>query len=336
MSLTHTEIEQYLSRIFSGVHYIYVDDFLLVFKFPSNTVKQRADLVYERSFEDAVKEGMLPVKQLEKIVEQRNLISAKEIKSLNKMYSQLEAQEILLGKTTRVKANQSRIKQAINRLKTDIRQIEFKKSSKLLMSAENKAEEDKTFFVCSRCVFDEYDNLFWPTYEDALKETRLGLKDGILIEYLRFYSGLSIKVIRELARNSLWRIRYVNSMKTSDALFGVPASCYTTDQLNLVYWSNYYQNIYEMLPDERPSDMVIDDDDTLDAYMKAFYEERSREAAARRSKSTRSGKLSAFDSEEVIVTGSHELYQDINYDTPREAHKLKDRVDIKKRTSRRG
>jgi SepF-like predicted cell division protein (DUF552 family) len=334
MSLAHDEIEHYLTRIFTGKGYAYVGDFLLVFKFPSNEIKQRAQLVYDHSYEEAVKAGMLPSEKLEELVEARNLITADEIKKLKKLKDQLEAQEILLGKTTRVKANQERIKQVINRLRNEIRHIEFKKSSKLLMSAETKAEEDRTFFVCSQCVYHENDELFWASYDMAKKETRIDLKDNILIAYLRFYSGLPVNIVRELARSGMWRIRYINSMKTSDPLFGVPTSCYTTDQINLSYWSNYYQNIYEMMPEDRPSDMVIEDDDALDAYMKTFYEERTREEAARKSKNKRSGKLSAFDSEEVIVTRSHELYQDIEYDTPREAQKLKDRVDIKKRTKR--
>jgi hypothetical protein len=334
MSLTYDALEHYLARVFSGTEYIYIEDFLLVFKFPSNELKQKAQLFYQRSFDSAVKDGMLPMVDLEKLVERRNLISVNDVKQLSKLKSQLEAQEILLGKTTRVKANQERIKQVINRLRTDIRQIEFKKNSKLLMSAETKAEEEKTFYVCSQCVYNEDGTLFWPSFKDAQKEKRLGLREKILINYLRYYSGLPAHVIREVARSGIWRIRYINSIKTSDPLFGVPASCYTTDQLNLVYWSNFYQNIYEMMPEDRPSDMIIDDDEALDAFMKTFYEERNREEASRKSKSKRSGKLSAFDSEEVIITKAHELYQDIEYDTPREAQKLKDRVDIKKRTKR--
>ena len=334
MGLTYDEIEQYLVGIFSGKAYVYVDDFLLVFKYPTNEIKQRANLVYERSFTKAVKEGMLPAVELEKLVEKRNIITVEELNKLKKLKGQLEAQEIILGKTTRVKANQDRIKQVINRLRHEIRQIEFKKSSKLLMSAETKAEEDKTFYVCSSCVYTEEDVLFWPSYKSALKETRLDLKDRILLKYLRFYSGLPVSIIRSIARSNIWRIRYVNSIKTSDPLFGVPTSKYTTDQLNLSYWSNYYQNIYEMLPEDRPSDIVIEDDDALDAYMKTFYEERNKEEAHRKHVNKRSGKLSAFDSEEVIITRSHELYEDIEYDTPREAQKIKDRVDLKKRTRR--
>jgi hypothetical protein len=202
------------------------------------------------------------------------------------------------------------------------------------MSAETKAEEDKTLFICGQCTYDENNVRFWKTYTDILKETDISFKDGVLIEFVRFYSGVPISVIREIARSNLWRIRYVNSMKTSDPLFGVPASDYTNDQLSLVYWSNYYQNIYDMMPEDRPSDATIEDDDELDAYMLAFYEDRHREEVTRKSKSKRSGKLQAFDAEEVIVTSSHELYQDIDYDEPREAQKIKDRVDLKKRTKR--
>jgi len=335
MILTYDETDQYLTKVFTGIDYQYIDDLLVVFKFPNHEIRQKAHLVYKRSFESAVEQGMLPVEELRILIEKRNLITAADKLQLKKLENQLEAQEILLSKTTRVKANQDRIKGVIRRLRHEIREIEIKHSSKFMMSAENKAEEDKTFYVCTRCSFLEDEKTpIWSSYEEALKEVKIELKDKILLGFLRFFSGFPVSVVRALARSSLWRIRYINSMKTSDPLFGVSTSEYTTDQLNLVYWSNYYQNIYEMMPEDRPSEIVIEDDDALDAYMKAFYEERNRQESERRHKSNRSGKLSAFDAEEVIITRSHELYEDIEYDKPREAQKLKDRTDIRKRTKR--
>lgn len=334
MSLTPNEIENYLVKIFTGISYIYINDTFIKFIFPNNEIKQKANLIYERSYSKALSQGMLSVEDLEKLIEERNLITEKDKLQLKKLYGQLEAQNVLLSKTTRVKANQDRIKTAINRLKGEIKEIEAKKNSRFLISAETKAEEERTFYIFSRCVYKEDDELYWPKYGDALNETDLALKDRLLLGFLKFYSGIPVEAMREIARSSLWRIRYVNSVKTSEFLFGVPTSEYTTDQLSLAYWSNYYQNIYEMLPEDRPSDIVIEDDDSLDAYMKAYYEERTREDAKRKSKSKNPGKLSAFDSEEVIVTRSHELYQDIAYDKPREAQRIKDRVDLKKRTKR--
>ena len=141
MSESFDDIEHYLVYICTGVKYLYLDDLFFVFGFPDNKDRQRANLIYDESFDKAVRNGILPVKQLEELVEKRNIITEEEIKKLNKLKSQLEGQEVLLGKTTRVKANQDRIKQVINRLKHEIMEIEFKKSSKLLMSAETKARK---------------------------------------------------------------------------------------------------------------------------------------------------------------------------------------------------
>lgn len=334
MSLTFDELDSYLTKIFTGLEYTTVRDKVIVLKHPSNFIKQKANFVYEQSYEEAINNGLLSSKDLEVLIEKRNLIPKEELDRLKKLKGQLEAQEILLSKTTRVKANQDRIKGVILKIRNDIREIEYKKSSKLLMSADTKAEEDKIFYMCCQCSSYENETLIWPSYEDALKETDLEFKDLILLNYVRFQGGIPTRIIREIARSSIWRIRYVNSMKTSEPLLGVPASEYNINQINLVYWSNYYQNIYDMMPEDRPSDIVIDDDDSLDAYMKAFYEERTRQDASRKSKAKTPGKLSAFDSEEVIVTRSNELYQDIEYDTPKEAQKLKDRKDIRKKTRR--
>ena len=331
MTISYEEVEAYLLRIFTGTEYIYVHDKLLMFKHPSNAVKQKANLVYKHGYDEAVEYGMLPKEQLELVIEKRGLFTDKDKLTVNKLQSQLYAQEVLLAKTTRIKANQERILGVIQRLKSELFEIESKKSSALLLSAETKADEDRMFNICSGCVYRDTGGLYWSSYDEALIENDLEFKNTVLTQFIMFYSGIDTSIIRQLAKHNLWRIRYTSSQKTSDSLFGVPTSDYTTDQLNLVYWSSFYQNIYEMLPEDRPSDNIIEDDVSLDSYIKAYYEERNREDAARRSQKTSSGKLSSFDREEVIVTRSHELYEDINYNIPKEAQRIKDRVDIKKR-----
>ncbi len=334
MDLTQDGLERNLCSIFTGTKKIYIEEKCLVFKHPSNEIKIDADMIYTSSYNRAISEGILSSSDLEKVIEERGIITEEEKDRLNRLEDQLEAQQILLGKTTRVKANQDRIKGIITKIESDIYLIKSKKTSKLLMSAETKAEEDRALYLCSICTYYEDGFLVWPTYKIILKEQRLGFKDNILIHFLRFYGGIDTRIIRCIARNALWRIRYVTSQKVSDPLFGVPTSQYTNDMLNLAYWSNYYQNIYEMFPEDRPSDLVIEDDDALDAYMKSYYDDKSRDDAARRSKASNTGRLSAFDNEEVIVTRSNELYEDIEYNQPREARRIKERTDVKKRTSR--
>lgn len=337
MDLSQDEVERYLNVIFSGKHYKYIEDKLFVFKHPSIETKIKSAMVYDSSYQKAINDGMLPISELEKLIIKRGLFTEEDQKVLDGLRSRLEAQEILLAKTTKVKANQDRIKDTIAKLKEQIEESEMKRISKLAMSAESKAEEERALYLCWAGTFVEEsgnETLFWPTFEKMLNDRNISFRNEILVAFLKFRAGIETKIIRFIARHSLWRIRYVTSQKVSDPLFGVPASQYTNDMLNLAYWSNFYQNIYEMLPRDRPSDLVIEDDDALDAYMKEYYAERTREDASERSKGKNRGKLSAFDKEEVIVTKSNELYQDIEYDKPREAQKLKDRSDVKKRTRR--
>ncbi len=112
----------------------------------------------------------------------------------------------------------------------------------------------------------------------------------------------------------MWRIRYVTATKTGDSLFGVPISEYSVDQLTLLYWSHFYQSIYEMMPDERPADTIIEDDQALDAYMKDWHSDRNRDAAASKAKKNKHyGQNSAWDHEETLVMRSNPMHEDIEY-----------------------
>lgn len=340
MDITHEQLERYLVEIFTGRKLVYINngskDICIELRHSDNMVRLRANIIYDESYSKARSEGLYTTKDLEKLIKERGIFTEEDEKKIEKLESQLEGQEVLLAKTVVVKAKQDRLKEITARLRSEIYALRSKKTTTLMMSVEAKAEEERSFFLCWASSYDhDADKLYWSTYDDLLKETNLLFKDGVLLGFLKFSRGISTEIIRFIARSNLWRIRYLTSIKTSESLFGTSTSEYTNDMLNLAYWSNFYQNIYDMLAEDRPSDLVIEDNEALDAYMKSYYDERTKDDAARRSKHKTSGKLSAFDKEEVIVTQSNELYEDIKYDKPREAQRLKERTDIKKRTRRR-
>ena len=332
MDLTAEEVERYLNRIFTGTELFILDDRIFVFKQPDNDIKAKADLIYDKAYRRAIDSGMLCLKDLEALITKRGLFTDYDQEKLDELVAQRHAQEVILSRTTKIKANRDRLKGIIANINDKIKRLEYKRTSKLAMSAENKAEEERALYLCWACVTDDNYNKCWDTFDSLLKESDIDFRDSILVGFLKFKSGIATETIRLLARHSLWRIRYVTSQKVSDPLFGVPTSQYTNDMLNLAYWSNFYQNIYEMMPKDRPPESVIEDDEALDAYMKAYYEERNREEAEERDKNKlgNRGKLSAFNKEEVIVTKSHELYEDIDYTKPREAQMIKDKSAIKK------
>ena len=332
MDLTAEEVERYLNRIFTGTELFNLDNRIFIFKQPDNETRAKADLIYDKAYKRAIDSGMLCLKDLEALIIKRRIFTDYDQEKLDELMAQKHAQEVILSRTTKIKANQDRLKGIIANINDKIKTLEYKRTSKLVMSAESKAEEERALYFCWECVSDDSGNKCWDTFDSLLKERDIDFRDSILVGFLRFKSGILTKTIRYLARHSLWRIRYVTSQKVSDPLFGVPTSQYTNDMLNLAYWSNFYQNIYEMMPKDRPPETIVEDDEALDAYMKAYYEERNREEAAERDKNTlgNKGKLSAFNKDEVIVTKSHDLYEDIEYTKPREAQMIKDKTAIKK------
>jgi len=337
MDLTNEEIEHYLEQIASGIKIVDVDDKTLLFRYPSIDDKLKVRRIYRLEYKRSIEEGLLSTDDMQKLVEDRKIISDKDRLKLSSLRSKLEAQKILLGKTTKVRARQDRVKEVINNLETEIQEIEYKERSKYAMTAETKAEEAKVLYLCWASCYNFFTNeLYWNSYNLFLNESDYLLRQKITSEFILFYSGILTSHVRAIARSNLWRIKYVTSLKTSETLFGVPTSKYTNDQLNLAYWSHYYQNIYEMLPEDQPPESIIDDDESLDAYLKDYYSERTQEAAARKDKKKRKGKLSAFDQEEVIVTKvASELYDDIDFNEPREARSIKDKPMVRKKTRRR-
>lgn len=336
MDLTHEEVEKYLEQICSKLKVVDIMDKSVLFKYPSVYSMIKARRIYELEYATSLNEGLISVDDMRKIIKDRKIISDADQKKLSSFKSKLGAQKILLAKTTKVKANQDRIKKAIHELEYNIKAIEYKERSKFSMTAETKAEEAKLLYLCwSHCYNFDTDKLYWTIYSDFTNESDLKFRERLVSEFILFYSGISTTHIRSIARNNLWRIRYVTSLKTSEPLFGVPTSEYSNDMLNLVYWSHYYQNIYEMMPEDQPNEDIIEDDEALDAYLSDYYKERTQDIASRKSKKKMGGsKLSAFDQNEVIVTRSNELYEDIEYDKPREAQAIKDRNLIRKRTRR--
>ena len=334
MDLTYDELERYLEQICTGIKVVDVNGKTILFKQPTALTRIKARQIYESEYNQALEEGLISNEEMQRIIKERNLINKEDKRKLSSLESQLEAQKILLGKTTKVRARQDRIKEVIRRLEDEIRIIKNKERSKFSMTAETKAEESKILYLCWCCCYDYNDELYWNTYESFLNESDFVFRQKTISEFILFYSGIPTSYIRKIARSNLWRIKYITSLKTSETLFGVPTSEYSNDMMNLAYWSHFYQNVYDMMPEDQPSEFIIDDDEALDAYLKDYYEEKGRESMARKS-SKKHGKLSAFDKEEVLVTKTNELYEDIKFDKPKESSAIKDKPIIQKKARRR-
>ena len=69
-----------------------------------------------------------------------------------------------------------------------------------------------------------------------------------------------------------------------------------------------------MLPEDRPDEEIIEDDQALDAYMKDWHADRKRDTAAAKAKKGKGyGDRSAWDHGETLVMKSNPMHEDIEY-----------------------
>lgn len=320
LDLSYEELDGYINQISTGQKLVEVENKLgenkpLLFKYPTHKNQIVADLIYKKSFSEAKSMGIPTLAEVEELVKTRGIFTEEHEEEIKRLKSKIKGQEAVLAKTTRVPARRDRIKDAINKLQSEINKIQLRKEIQLENSCERKASEAKFLYLVRQNVFNVFtEELYWPSEEAFNSEPDFAFRRAVFVEYIVFSHGLKQDYLRYIARSNLWRIRYVTALKTNDSLFGVPIRDYNVDQLMLLYWSHYYQSINEMMPDERPSDEIVEDDQALDAYMKDWHADRSREATASKAKKNKKyGQNSAWDYGETLVMKSNPLHEDINY-----------------------
>lgn len=333
--LSHEEVESLINEISLGGKIVSIKNIAgkiktLFISHCSLEEKLYATAIYDLSYSKAIEDGFLTVKETEENLRVRGIFTEEDEEKADKIRSKIEGQEKLLEKMVRVPARRDRVKNNISTLKDELFEILSKKESLLEYSAERKAHEDRLLFLCWRgAKVPITKELFWRTQKDFNGEKDLVLRRNVFNEHIKLAVGIDPTTLRFVARHNLWRIRYNSAIKTGVSLFGVELPDYSVDQLSLSSWSSYYQSINDMLPDEKPSDDIIEDDEALDAFMKSYMDEQNREAAVSKGKKKgKQGTKSAWDHGDVIVTGSDPLYKDVKYSPTVEAIKNKGKKTI--------
>lgn len=287
----------------------------VVFSYPKSQDILISRYKREAALLEAEKEGLPTLKEAQ--VHLDKITSQEERDKLKHLEEQIKGQEAILERTA-IEARKNSIKENIERLQDQVQELHIKIQNFLYMSQERKADEESFLYLAWSSVYDIDGERFWETFDVFEEEKRFDLRTSLIEEFTQFNIGLPSKTVRFLARHSLWRIRYVAAMKTGQQLFDNGLVDLTPDQLSLLYWSNYYQSIFEMLPDDQPSQEIIDDDDKLDEYMESYFkkkeEVRTEGKAEKRGQTRRSQKLNAWEKgEELIITPSHPDYMSLAY-----------------------
>lgn len=309
--LSQEEIYGIILEILSGERVLYVD-FLnepIIFTYPNSSDKLYSNFLEKSLTEQYIKEGYIPERDITKsLIDQ--FFSIEDADRLIEISSKLKSYETLLRK--RVKNSPQYIEDIIkiNNLKEEQTLLFNKKNEINRFTAEYKAREEKYFFIMSKYTLTLDRKRKWDSVDDILAMPSLQDVYWLLNQYLDFYLGHGNTILRQVARSHQWRNYYLAATRGIVDLFSKDTKDMSNNQLELIAWSSWYNDIYDMTLDSRPEESIIEDDVRLDKYIDEYT--KKLYAEARLSRNSKPG--SAFDADQVIITAESNNYINLHKD----------------------
>ena len=268
-------------------------------------------MLEQESLEKALESGLPFEKDLTEAMRE-SVFCEDDLETLQALQKKVEGFEKLLKK--RIKGTDLYLKdlEKLAVLKHKTSELELKRSIVNEYTAEYRAKEDKYFELLSFSAHSISGERLWSNAQGLLESSKISFAYSLLNSFLDFYWGYNTAIMREIARAAQWRTMYLSAEKgarlTDKAAKDLPVA-----YLHLMSWSMYYQSISEMLSSDRPSEEVIENDEQLDEFMRAYQAKVSKEAQATSRKNHKSkGSLSATDKDQVVVTAESRSYVNIH------------------------
>jgi len=315
------ELQSHIDEVTTGEKIIPIElsgrdtpHYILV-KYPNRKILRLSEIEYDKYIYTAARLGVRTEAEMEKLIREKGIwtedddeIVAELMERLNKWKNKIVNPDVT--------ENTKKLGlELIAKTEEDIYQAEKKKDVAMQNTAERRARSAKyDFLVWASSYRPETDERLYDNYLTYCEEVDSELRNKLLGEFIKFYLvGHTTEEIRYIARSNLWRIQYVSAQKANMPLFPNSIRELTPFQLNLIWWSSYYQSIYELLPDDQPEDYIIEDDESLDKYMEDLHKERSKDRATRRAEK-KYGANTAMKMQTALVMKSNPDYWDYDYD----------------------
>lgn len=324
------EIEDAITSICSGGKFIFVDDRLFIIKKPTLVDKNFIDFIENEAAKKSKERGLLTEKELLVALNKTGAWTEEEEKKMIGLAADLD--KISSGIKDLDKDDVRNIKLA-QKMKEAAQQtynkLALKRASLFSATSDKILLEERLTAIIYICTYTE-DGKFWKTWSSFQNEEDLDLINNLRNEHLN--NGYSTKEFREIARSNLWRFRW-KAGQNNIGIFSNPISQLTDDQQTLIYWSQFYDSIYEAY--ERPPQEIIDNDEELDKWLKKEEEKNKKKEEQKKIESGRGpvsknigrhGEIFLISNPAVMAWEDKDnaMIKPIEIPTPEDVHKLND------------
>ncbi len=265
--MDHIEIENLINIVSYGATEMFcqIDNksHLFILHSPTQQDKYRSTQIYNKEFSKAILNGLKKDDELLQEYINANLWTVEKNQKIETIKKDIHKIKRGLLDFLFQKEKLQRIKQYLRKLEFELITILDEKQKLISGSANNHALMCQQRFIISRVVRTENNEMVWPTHKDFEDEKNLNFINELTLSFFQT-SKISVSKIRELARSNTWRSTW-SVAKSISNLFEHSITRWSSNQSDLVYWSQIYDMVYESY--ERPKQEIVEDDDLLDSWL---------------------------------------------------------------------
>ncbi|MHA2111274.1 MAG: hypothetical protein ACXADW_11465 [Candidatus Hodarchaeales archaeon] len=220
--------------------------------------------IYKKEYKKSLIEGLLTKEELSMILAQDNIWGVPQEQELEAIDEGIKLLQIKVKDSQFFTVRKKKFEKQLKDLRKRQSNLLQTQNNLFNITAETRAEEVQRRYIVLLSTEDDNEQPYWDSEEEFMNCNDCVLLYNLAIAYYQ-YNWFSEKELRKIARHPEWRYRWMAS-KSGDGLFGKPISEWSEMQEGVVYWSQYYDSVYDAY--EKPSDVIIDNDEALDAWMR--------------------------------------------------------------------
>jgi hypothetical protein len=317
--------DQLLSRIIAGFLYIEYNNRYYILKKPSIALKYKADLLYEKTYQEHLYSSWLLLADTEGILVENGVWRFQNNEVLKQIDKQLENLKVDLFQNYLQPNRRKDIKKQISSMNMQKDRILTAKHSLDQYTLESYAGRIRNEFIIMNTLYYKNKKVF------SYKKN----KNSIFLNNIasKISSSLpSISDIRILARSELWK-SYWSANKIN--IFPGTVFEWTDEQRALVNMSKMFDSVYDH--PECPAENIIDDEDALEGWM--IMQKRKNEQMKSKNKTDSmlmSPKMKKANEVFIMSNSAEETQEIINSNTFMSKQRMKEKFSAIKSTNEDG
>jgi hypothetical protein len=227
--------------------------------------------IFKQALREGRESGLFSEDELRRQYATRGIWTKKDEQEIKVLEAGIRRLKRILPDFKNARAKSDTMKARIRRAERDLAKLQQTRAELFASTLEHRAAVIRSRKVAFFTLETIEERLFW-TEEEFNNFIDMVFINNVVDSYYEHFV-LKTPILREIARSSMWRYRWTSTQNAAD-LFGCSAADWSEAQNSLIFWSGYYDRIFEH--HECPYEL-INDDEALDAWIERDSKKRRQE-----------------------------------------------------------